>query len=102
RALMIESPSYDLRLYINGEEWSLSQFWHGHGTWSIPLKRGLHAFQVDFADARTKPWNRSGIWRFYPRPWTEHQGDPSPILMSGPNMPPARIPPDRLFYRPSP
>ena len=99
RALMTGSPSYDLRLYIDGEEWSLSQFWHGHGTWAIPLRKGLHAFQVDFADARTKPWARSGIWRFYPRPWTEHQGDPSPILMSGPGLPqPARIPQDRLFH----
>ncbi|MCL1919721.1 MAG: chitobiase/beta-hexosaminidase C-terminal domain-containing protein [Kiritimatiellaeota bacterium] len=101
RTKMIGSPSYDLRLYINGEEWALSQFWHGHGTWSIPLKKGLHEFQVDFADARTKPWNRSGIWRFYPRPWTEHVGDPSPILLSGPGLPtPARIPQDRLFHKP--
>ena len=97
-ALMIGSPSYDLRLYIDDEEWSFSQFWHGHGTWSIPLKKGLHKFQVDFSDARTKPWNRSGIWRFYPRAWTEHKGDPSPILMSGPGMEPGRIPKERLFY----
>ena len=99
-ALMIGSPSYDLRIYINDEEWSYSQFWHGHGGWSIPLQKGLHKFQVDFSDARTKPWGRSGIWRFYPRPWTEHRGDPSPILMSGPGMERERIPQERLFYCP--
>ena len=96
-AKMICSPSYDLRVYVDDEEWSLSEFWHGQGTWSIPLRKGLHRFQVDFADARTKPWHRSGIWRFYPRPWTEHEGPPSDILISGPGMEkPERIPEEFL------
>lgn len=94
---MVGAASYDLRLYIDEEEWSLSQFWHAHGTWSVPLQKGMHRFQVDFADSRTKPWNRSGIWRFYPRPWAEHQGPPSDIMISGPGVERARIP-EKWFY----
>lgn len=97
-AQQIGAASYDLRLYLDGEEWSISQFWHGHGTWSVPLEKGLHRFELDFADARTKPWNRSGIWRFYPRPWTEHQGPPSDILISGPGLEGERIPVEWFSY----
>jgi hypothetical protein len=93
---MDAATSYDLRVWVDGEEWSLTQWWHGHGTWSVPLKQGLHAFQVDFADARTKPWRRSGIWRYYPKPWAVYQGDPTPLLISGPGLQPGRIPKDWL------
>ncbi|HBT75498.1 MAG TPA: hypothetical protein DEB39_00920 [Planctomycetaceae bacterium] len=94
---MICAKSYDLRLYIDDEEWSPSQFWHALGNWSIPLKKGFHRFQIDFADARTKPWHRSGLWRFYPRPWAVHKGPPGDILVSGPGMERTRIPKERLF-----
>jgi hypothetical protein len=86
------ATSYDLRVYVDGEEWDLAQWWHAHGTWSVPLKAGLHRFQVDFADARSDPWRKSGMWRYYPRPWAVHQGPPSPILLSGPGFEPAEIP----------
>lgn len=91
------ATSYDLRVYVDGEEWYLTQWWHGHGTWSVPLKKGLHAFQVDFADARTNPWRKSGCWRYYPRPWAIYPGKPSDLLISGPNVKPARIPREWLF-----
>ena len=91
------AASYDLRVYIDDEEWSLTQWWHGRGTWSIPLQAGFHRFQVDFADARTKPWRKSGIWRYYPRPWSVYQGPPSDILLSGPGIAEARIPQSWLF-----
>ena len=83
---------YDLRLYIDGEEWSLSQWWHAHGTWSVPLARGPHRFQVDFADARTTPWKPSGMWRYYPRPWVIFQGKPGDITVNGPGFDQQRIP----------
>lgn len=86
------AASYDLRVYVDGEEWYLTQWWHGHGTWSVPLAKGFHEFQVDFADARTTPWKKSDLWRFYPRPWVVYQGDPSPILVSGPGIEKTRIP----------
>jgi hypothetical protein len=86
------ATSYDLRVYVEDQEWDLTQWWHGHGTWSVPLKAGLHRFQVDFADARSDPWRKSGMWRYYPRPWAVYQGPPSPILLSGPGFEPAQIP----------
>jgi hypothetical protein len=86
------AASYDLRVYVDGEEWYLTQWWHGHGTWSVPLAKGLHSFQVDFADARTMPWKKSDLWRYYPRPWVVYQGDPGPILLSGPGLDRQRIP----------
>jgi hypothetical protein len=61
------------------------------------LKKGLHAFQVDFADARTNPWRRSGIWRYYPRPWSIYKGNPTDLLISGPGLKPERIPKEWLF-----
>ena len=94
---MDNAPSYDLRLYIDGEEWYLTQWWHGHGTWSVSLAKGFHAFQVDFADARTEPWRKSGCWRYYPRPWAIYQGKPTDILLSGPGLEKARIPQEWLY-----
>jgi hypothetical protein len=94
---MDNAPSYDLRLYIDGEEWYLTQWWHGHGTWSVPLAKGFHTFQVDFADARTQPWRKSGCWRYYPRPWAIYQGNPTDILLSGPGLEKGRIPQDWLY-----
>ncbi len=94
---MDSAPSYDLRLYIDGEEWYLTQWWHGHGTWSVPLAKGFHLLQVDFADARTMPWRKSGCWRYYPRPWAIYQGNPTDILLSGPGMEKARIPQAWLY-----
>lgn len=95
---MDTSASYDLRVYIDGEEWDLTQWWHGRGTWSAPLQKGLHRFQVDFADARTTPWRKSGIWRYYPRPWVIYQGAPSDLLVSGPGLEAARIPQAWLLH----
>jgi hypothetical protein len=94
---MDDAPSYDLRAYLDGQQWRPSQFWHAHGTWSVPLRVGYHRFQVDFADARSTPWRRSGIWRFYPRPWAVHKGPPGAILLSGPRLEPQRIPADWLW-----
>ena len=93
------ATSYDLRVFVDGEEWYLTQWWHGHGTWSIPLKTGFHALQVDFADARTNPWRKSGIWRYYPRPWANYPGKPSALLISGPNLKPAHIPREWLYRK---
>jgi hypothetical protein len=94
---MDNAPSYDLRVYVDGEEWYLTQWWHGHGTWSIPLKAGLHSFQLDFADARTNPYHRSGIWNFYPRPWAIYKGNPTDVLVTGPGIDHQPIPTGWFF-----
>jgi hypothetical protein len=91
-AYMDEEAGYDLRVYVDSEEWYLTQWWHGHGTWSVALRKGLHTFEVDFADARTTPWRKSGMYRYYPRPWVIHQGKPGDILLSGPGLEKVRIP----------
>jgi hypothetical protein len=89
---MDTAASYDLRLYLDGEEWDLTQWWHGLGTWSLPLEAGLHRFQLDFADARTTPYRPSGLWRWYPTPRTEYRGPPSELMVSGPGLAKQRIP----------
>ena len=94
------ATSYDLRMYIDGEQWYLTQWWHGLGTWSMPLKKGFHRFQLDFVDARTKPYRKSGMWRWYPKPWVVYQGKPSDILLSGPGLEKQRIPKDWFFRKP--
>ena len=86
------ATSYDLRLYIDGQEWDLTQWWHGHGTWSIPLAAGLHRFQLDFADARIIPYRKSDLWAWFPTPHCVYQGPPSDILISGPGLEKQRIP----------
>jgi hypothetical protein len=63
----------------------------------VSLAKGFHAFQVDFADARTEPWRKSGCWRYYPRPWAIYQGKPTDILLSGPGLEKARIPQEWLY-----
>ena len=65
----------------------------------MPLAKGFHTFQVDFAEARTTPWKNSGLWRNYPHPWSVYQGDPSPILVSGPGLEEQRIPKEWLFRK---
>lgn len=99
---MDEVPSYDLRLFIDGQEWYLTQWWHAHGTWSVPLSSGLHQFEVTFADARVTPWRKTGMWRYFPRRWSEHVGNPSDILVSGPGLDHERIPQSWFYRKPEP
>jgi hypothetical protein len=48
-------------------------------------------------DTRTNPWRKSGIWRYYPRPWAVYPGKPGDLLISGPNLDRVRIPKAWLF-----
>src|SRR5690606_31419917 len=81
-------PGYDLRVWIDGTEWDLGGRFHGRGTWSIALEKGLHEVLVTFADARHRDGTipRSGLWRNYPTPWVVWQGAASPIEISGPGV----------------
>lgn len=74
-------PGYDLRVFVDGEEWSLGQSWHGLGTWTVPLAKGLHRLTVTFADARHRDRvvRNPGLWRGYPTPWVVWQGE-APVL----------------------
>jgi len=74
-------PGYDLRVFVDGEEWSLGQGWHGLGAWTVPLAKGLHRLTVTFADARhrDRTVHNPGLWRGYPTPWVVWKGE-APVL----------------------
>jgi len=81
-------PGYDLRVFVDGEEWRLGQLWHGRGAWSVPLAKGLHRFQVVYADARDKDVERQRIdyWWGYPSPWVVWRGVAPVLELSGPGL----------------
>lgn len=81
-------PGYDLRVYIDGQEWDLGQTWHGIGQWSVPLEKGLHRFMVTFADARAKDLENQRIDLAFHYPWPETTWrGVAPILeISGPGL----------------
>ena len=82
------APGYDLRVFVDGEEWDLNQTWHGRGQWSVPLAKGLHAFRVTYADARAKDIEnqRIDLAFDYPRPKTTWRGVAPVLEVSGPGM----------------
>ena len=92
-------PGYDLRLWIDGEEWSLGQRFHGRGLWSVPLVKGPHRLFVTFADARhrDRTVHGSGLWRGYPTPWVVWKGEAPVVEISGPGHKQQPIPNDWLF-----
>ena len=82
------APGYDLRVYIDGEEWDLGQTWHGRGMWSVPLARGPHRFMVTFADARAKDMEnqRVDLAMHYPYAQTIWKGVAPVLEVSGPGL----------------
>jgi hypothetical protein len=87
-------PGYDLRVWIDGEEWDLGQRFHGLGLWSVPLAKGAHRLLVTFADARNRDRtvHNSGLWGGYPSPWVVWKGEAPVIEISGPNVTKEPIP----------
>lgn len=87
-------PGYDLRVFVDGEEWSLGQNWHGLGAWSIPLSKGPHRLLVTFADARHRDRlvHKPGLWRGYPAPWIVWPGEVPVLEVTAPNLPRLPIP----------
>ena len=81
-------PGYDLRVWIDGEEWNLGQRFHGLGRWSVPLAKGAHRLLVTFADARhrDRTVHNSGLWRGYPTPWVVWKGEAPVLEISGPGL----------------
>lgn len=93
-------PGYDLRLWIDGEEWDLGQRYHGRGIWSVPLAKGKHPLLVTFADARNRDRivHNSNLWRDYPTPWVVWQGEAPVIEISGPGFEKQPIPAKWLMH----
>jgi hypothetical protein len=87
-------PGYDLRVFVDGEEWRPGQMWHGLGMWSTALEKGLHRFQVVYADARAKDIEnqRFDYWCAYPAPWVVWRGLAPELYISGPGIERRTIP----------
>ncbi len=74
---------FDLRVWVDGEEWFPSPTIHAQNTWSVALRKGLHDLKVVFVDFRYKEF-KSEYWL----PWQEEevwQGVPK-LRISGPGM----------------
>lgn len=75
---------YDLRVFVDGEEWYPATRRHAFGTWSIALQKGFHRFTVEYVDHRSaamlalnKPeWNQYLVW----------PGNMPNLLLSGPGL----------------
>ncbi len=81
-------PGYDLRVFVDGEEWRPGQLWHGLGVWSTALAKGAHRFQVVYADARARDIEAQRIdyWWGYPSPWVVWRGTAPVLEISGPGV----------------
>ena len=51
---------YELIVLIDGIKWRLNHRQHGTGAWSVALEKGLHSFEVRYADVR----GASGMVKF--------------------------------------
>jgi len=88
---------YDLRVAVAGVEWQPAARRHALGTWSVPLKKGMYAFRVDWIDHRSaamltlnnKEWKQYLIWP---------GGAPS-LLVSGPGLEQPQPLPNTWFLR---
>lgn len=65
---------FDLRVWVDGEEWFPSPTLHSENAWSIPLQKGLHSFRVCYVDYRWKTfkneywmdWQEGQMWQGTP------------------------------------
>lgn len=60
-------PGYDLRIFVDGQEWWPSYRWHDMGTWSIALAKGKHLLKVIFTDMRATPYKHE-TWQNFVNP----------------------------------
>lgn len=78
-----KDAGYDLRVWIDGQEWFPNPDLHAENLWSIALEKGLHRFQVSYVDYR---WNtfRDEYWMS----WNPKQmGEGIPVLeVDGPGL----------------
>ncbi|MEE8451993.1 MAG: lipolytic enzyme, G-D-S-L, partial [Thermoguttaceae bacterium] len=74
---------FDMRVWVDDEEWLPAPRVHAENTWSVALRKGPHRFAVVFVDFRYKKF-KSEYWL----PWQEEevwQGIPS-LCVSGPGI----------------
>ncbi len=86
---------YDLRVWIDGQEWFPSPTLHSENVWNIALAAGLHRLEVAYVDYRWKQfkdeywmnWQAEEMW----------QGVPM-LEFSGPGMEKQALPASRLCH----
>ena len=88
---------YDLRVFLDGQEWYPALRWHAHGTWSVALAKGRHPFKVIFVDLRLRPHKIELMWGF-PHPDFTWQGTAPALQISGPALPKQSIPETLLSH----
>jgi len=88
---------YDLRVFVDGQEWNPAVRWHGHGNWSIALKKGKHNFKVVYVDMRLRPHKIELMWGF-PHPEFTWKGVAPELQLSGPDIPRQPIPASMISH----
>jgi hypothetical protein len=74
---------YDLRVFIDGQEWFPTPRLHSENTWSIALATGMHRFAVSYVDYRWKKF-RNEYWMAWQE---EEMFTGTPVLeVSGPGI----------------
>ena len=86
---------YDLRVFIDDEEWFPNPSLHAENIWDIPLSSGYHKFKVSFADYRNKTF-KNDYWMMW-RPEEMWSGLPK-LEVEGPNVSRQAVP-DSWLYR---
>jgi len=88
-------PGYDLRVFVDGQEWWPTMRWHALGTWSRALAKGPHKFKVIFTDTRTSPYKHE-TWQNWPNLAVLWKGEAPVIEVSGPGVEKMPIPQEWL------
>jgi hypothetical protein len=92
-------PGYDLRVFVDDQEWWPTMRWHALGTWSRALAQGPHKFQVIFTDTRATPYKHE-TWQNWPNLAVLWQGVAPALEISGPGI--ARQPVPSAWLRRAP
>ncbi len=88
-----KDAGYDLRLWIDGQEWLPNPQLHAENIWSVALEKGVHRFQLSYVDFRWKEFRNEYFMSWNPaQMWTG-----TPVLeVDGPSLPRRAIPDEWL------
>ena len=86
---------FDMRVWIDDEEWYPATDRHAFGTWSVALSRGVHSLKIVYVDFRGgKPDQYTAAVEF----GTEWAGDVPTLNVSGPGIPRGQLPASMLSF----
>jgi hypothetical protein len=84
---------YDLRVWVDGEEWFPNPDLHAENIWSVALEKGAHRFEVSYTDYRWKEF-RNEYWMGW---YEEQMWQGTPVLeLEGPGVKRQPVPPSWL------